>query len=189
MDIALKIVLEFDEAKKEYACSAIKHSTPCGAALGGSVLESYNRTYECDPTSIFGGIVAFNSTVDENTAKKLVKIFLEIVIAKDFTPEALEVLKMMPGTKVVVTPGMIELGEKEDEYNKTFGTEFSKEWNLMQKDGGQLFSYFQQDKDAKFLCLYASDFDGNQIIFNNQIISTTDDDEVLARKSAKIEAV
>ena len=55
MDIALKIVLEFDEAKKEYACSAIKHSTPCGAALGNSVLESYNRTYECDPTSIFGG--------------------------------------------------------------------------------------------------------------------------------------
>ena len=70
---------------------------------------------------------------------------------------------------------------------KTFGDEYKKEWKNMQSDGGQLFSYFQQDKDAKFLCLYASDFDGNQIIFNNQIISTTDDDEVLARKSAKIE--
>lgn len=70
---------------------------------------------------------------------------------------------------------------------KTFGDEYKKEWKNMQSDGGQLFSYFQQDKDAKFLCLYASDFDGNQIIFDNQIISTTDDDEVLARKSAKIE--
>lgn len=70
---------------------------------------------------------------------------------------------------------------------KTFGDEYKKEWKNMQSNGGQLFSYFQQDKDAKFLCLYASDFDGNQIIFDNQIISTTDDDEVLARKSAKIE--
>lgn len=70
---------------------------------------------------------------------------------------------------------------------KTFGDEYKKEWKNMNNDGGQLFSYFQQDKDAKFLCLYASDFSNNQIIFNNQIISTTDDDEVLARKSAKIE--
>ena len=70
---------------------------------------------------------------------------------------------------------------------KTFGDEYKKEWNNMNNYGGQLFSYFQQDKDAKFLCLYTSDFDGNQIIFDNKIISTTDDDEVLARKSAKIE--
>lgn len=70
---------------------------------------------------------------------------------------------------------------------KTFGDEYKKEWKNMQSNGGQLFSYFQQDKDAKFLCLYASDFSDNQIIFDNQIISTTDDDEVLARKSAKIE--
>lgn len=70
---------------------------------------------------------------------------------------------------------------------KTFGNEYKKEWNNMNNYGGQLFSYFQQDKDAKFLCLYTSDFDGNQIIFDNKIISTTDDDEVLARKSAKIE--
>lgn len=70
---------------------------------------------------------------------------------------------------------------------KTFGDEYKKEWKNMNNYGGQLFSYFQQDKDAKFLCLYTSDFDGNQIIFDNKIISTTDDDEVLARKSAKIE--
>lgn len=70
---------------------------------------------------------------------------------------------------------------------KTFGNEYKKEWNNMNNYGGQLFSYFQQDKDAKFLCLYTSDFSNNQIIFDNKIISTTDDDEVLARKSAKIE--
>ena len=70
---------------------------------------------------------------------------------------------------------------------KTFGDEYKKEWNNMNNYGGQLFSYFQQDKDAKFLCLYTSDFSNNQIIFDNKIISTTDDDEVLARKSAKIE--
>ena len=70
---------------------------------------------------------------------------------------------------------------------KTFGDEYKKEWNNMNNYGGKLFSYFQQDKDAKFLCLYTSDFSNNQIIFDNKIISTTDDDEVLARKSAKIE--
>lgn len=70
---------------------------------------------------------------------------------------------------------------------KTAGAEFNKEWNNMQKDGGQLFSYFQQDKDAKFLCLYTSDFTGNETIFENKIIVTTDDEEILAQKSAKVE--
>ena len=127
MDIALKIVLEFDEAKNEYACSAIKHSTPCGAALGSNVLEAYTRTYNCDPTSIFGGIVAFNSTVDEATAKELVKIFLEIVIAKDFTPDALEVLKTKNNLRVI-----------------KYKTNTSDKINLVKVDGGLLV----QDEDS-----------------------------------------
>lgn len=101
MDIALKIVSEFDESKKEFCCSAIKHSTPCGAALGEDVFDAYNKTYLCDSVSIFGGIVAFNSTVDEKTAKELVKTFLEIVIAKDFTEEALKILKTKNNLRVI----------------------------------------------------------------------------------------
>lgn len=97
MDIALKIVSEFEEC----ACSAVKHSTPCGAALGKDVLEAYKKTYECDSVSIFGGIVAFNKEVNEDTAKELVKIFLEIVIAPNFTEEALKVLRTKNNLRVI----------------------------------------------------------------------------------------
>ena len=101
MDIALKIVSEFDESKKEFACSAIKHSTPCGASLGENVFDAYNKTYECDSVSIFGGIVAFNTVVDEITAKELNKTFLEIVIARDFTEDALKILKTKNNLRII----------------------------------------------------------------------------------------
>jgi len=89
MDIAWKVVCEFDEI----ACCALKHNTPCGVAIGNSVLDTYKKAYECDPMSIFGGIVAFNKKVDKETAEELVKIFLEVVIAPDFDEDALLVLK------------------------------------------------------------------------------------------------
>ena len=89
MDIAWKVVCEFNET----ACCALKHNTPCGVAIGSSVLDTYKKAYECDPMSIFGGIVAFNKKVDKETAEELVKIFLEVVIAPDFDEDALLVLK------------------------------------------------------------------------------------------------
>ena len=69
----------------------VKHSTPCGAAIGKDIHEAYVKAYECDPVSIFGGIVALNKEVDKATAEELVKIFLEIVIAPSFTEEAFSV--------------------------------------------------------------------------------------------------
>ena len=97
MDIAWKVVCEFDEI----ACCALKHNTPCGVAIGNSVLDTYKKAYECDPMSIFGGIVAFNKKVDKETAEELVKIFLEVVIAPDFDEDALEVLKGKKNLRVV----------------------------------------------------------------------------------------
>lgn len=129
MDIALKIVSEFDESKKEYSCSAIKHSTPCGAALGENVFDAYNKTYQCDSVSIFGGIVAFNSSVDERTAKELNKIFLEIVIAKDFTEEALKILKTKNNLRII-----------------KYKTKPNDKINLVKVDGGLLV----QDEDNLF---------------------------------------
>lgn len=67
----MEIVNEFDEP----ACSAIKHSTPCGAVVS-KLLEVYQKAYECDPVSIFGGIVAVNKEVDEETAAEMAKILL-----------------------------------------------------------------------------------------------------------------
>lgn len=97
MDIAWKVVSEFDEI----ACCALKHNTPCGAAIADTVYDSYMKTFECDDTSIFGGIVAFNRTVDKKTAEELVKIFLEIVAAPGFDEDALEVLKTKKNLRVI----------------------------------------------------------------------------------------
>ncbi|MEW8957429.1 MAG: bifunctional phosphoribosylaminoimidazolecarboxamide formyltransferase/IMP cyclohydrolase, partial [Clostridium sp.] len=97
IDIAWKVVNEFDEI----ACCALKHNSPCGVALGENVLDAYEKAYKCDPISIFGGIVAFNHIVDEETAKKLREIFLEVIIANDFTEEALEILKSKKNLRVI----------------------------------------------------------------------------------------
>lgn len=97
MDIAWKLVNEFDEI----CCCALKHSTPCGVALGKSPLEAYLGAYECDKVSIFGGIVAFNKEVDEESANELVKIFLEIIIAPSFSPKALEILKTKKNLRLI----------------------------------------------------------------------------------------
>lgn len=97
MDLAYKVVSEF----KEITCCAVKHSTPCGVAIGSTVDEAYKKTYECDPISIFGGIIAFNAEVNQSTAEKLNEIFLEIVIAPDFSKEALEVFQSKKNLRII----------------------------------------------------------------------------------------
>ncbi|STD55114.1 bifunctional phosphoribosylaminoimidazolecarboxamide formyltransferase/IMP cyclohydrolase [Empedobacter falsenii] len=97
MDLAYKVVSEFEET----TCCAVKHSTPCGVAIGENVLEAYEKAYECDPMSIFGGIIAFNKEVDGKTAVELNKIFLEIVIAPSFTEEALEIFKAKKNVRII----------------------------------------------------------------------------------------
>ncbi|NLT18293.1 MAG: bifunctional phosphoribosylaminoimidazolecarboxamide formyltransferase/IMP cyclohydrolase, partial [Clostridiales bacterium] len=80
---------------------AVKHANPCGVATAGSIYEAYFKAYEADPVSIYGGIVACNGTVDQRTANEMVKIFLEIVIAPDYTDEALEVLRTKKNLRVL----------------------------------------------------------------------------------------
>ena len=88
-DAALSTVLEFSDV----AAVAIKHNNPCGVALSKtSVADAFRKAKTSDPVSIFGGVIAFNRPVDEETAKELKEIFLEIVIAPSFTPEAKAVL-------------------------------------------------------------------------------------------------
>ncbi|NUU98736.1 phosphoribosylaminoimidazolecarboxamide formyltransferase [Marinitoga sp. 1154] len=97
IDIAWKIVNEFDEK----VCCAVKHQTPCGVAVGKTNYEAYKKAYECDPISIFGGIVAFNNKVTEDTAKEIKKIFLEVIIAPDFDNKALEILKKKKNLRII----------------------------------------------------------------------------------------
>lgn len=94
---AIELLKEFDET----TVVAVKHANPCGVASAPTVLEAYKTAYAADPVSIFGGIVAINDTVDKATAEEMVKIFLEIIIAPDFTEEALEVLKKKVNLRVL----------------------------------------------------------------------------------------
>lgn len=85
---ALEILAEFTEP----AAVCVKHTNPCGVAVGEDIETAYTRAYAGDPVSIFGGIVALNREVDKATATKLHEIFLEIILAPKFSPEALEIL-------------------------------------------------------------------------------------------------
>ena len=98
MDLCWKVVNEF---KNEMACCAVKHSTPCGVAIGNSPLETYRKTFECDPISIFGGIIAMNFKVDAATAEELNKTFLEFVMATDFDEAALEILRKKKNLRII----------------------------------------------------------------------------------------
>ena len=84
----LNIAREFDEP----FCVGVKHMNPCGSATGKTIDEAWEKAYEADKTSIFGGIVAANREIDLETAQMLKPIFLEIVMAPSFAPDALELL-------------------------------------------------------------------------------------------------
>jgi phosphoribosylaminoimidazolecarboxamide formyltransferase/IMP cyclohydrolase len=96
-DAAWQLVCDFDET----ACAIIKHTNPAGVALGTSPEEAYRRALATDPVSAFGGIVAFNRTVDERTARAVVEIFTEVVIAPDFEPDALDALRAKKNLRVL----------------------------------------------------------------------------------------
>jgi phosphoribosylaminoimidazolecarboxamide formyltransferase/IMP cyclohydrolase len=96
-DAAWQLVCDFDDT----ACAIIKHTNPAGAATGQAVAEAYRRALACDPVSAFGGIVAFNRTVDVAAAQAVVEIFVEVVIAPDFEDAALEELTAKKNLRVL----------------------------------------------------------------------------------------
>jgi phosphoribosylaminoimidazolecarboxamide formyltransferase/IMP cyclohydrolase len=85
---------------------AVKHANPCGAGLGASVLEAYERAFDVDPEAIFGGVVALNRTCDAACAEAMSKTFLEIILAPGFTDEALEILTRKKNTRLLSIEGI-----------------------------------------------------------------------------------
>ncbi len=94
---AIEILKEFDEP----TIVAVKHANACAICSDESIFEAYKKAYEADPTSIFGGIVASNEPIDKDTADMMKDIFLEVVIAPDYSDEALEILKQKPNLRVL----------------------------------------------------------------------------------------
>lgn len=97
MEIAWELSQEFDEI----CAVAVKHNTPCGVALGVNVYEAYKKAHDCDPVSVFGGIVALNHEIDGATAQLMNETFLEIVMAPSFSEEAMKELKKKKNLRIV----------------------------------------------------------------------------------------
>lgn len=127
-DAALQIVKEFEQP----AAVAVKHMNPCGVGVGEDASTAFAKAYEADQTSIFGGIIAFNRIVDEETAKQLHDIFLEIIVAPAFTEEASALLTKKKNLRLLTVP---------------FETKGETEKMLTSVAGGLLV----QDQDAKVL--------------------------------------
>lgn len=83
------------------ACVIVKHANPCGVAVGKDTFEAYSKAFQTDPTSAFGGIIAFNRTVDLAVAQAVSKQFVEVLMAPAYTPEALELFKAKANVRVL----------------------------------------------------------------------------------------
>lgn len=146
-DSALEAVKEF----KETACVIVKHNNPCGVALGSTAHQAFLNAKQCDPISSFGGIVAFNTEVDELVATELTDMFLEVIIAPEYTEKALDILSTKKNVRVLKTPPLSNLS---DSY-----------LDLKKVTGGALF----QDKDLGV----NADFDNIKVATTN---SPTDEE-------------
>lgn len=124
MEAAWSLAQEF----KEPACVIIKHTNPCGTALGKTPLEAYERALEADPVSAYGGIIAVNRVIDGDCARSMHEHFYEVILAPEFSPEAREIFADKKNLRLVV----IKRGEKDAQANSTIG------WKIKTIQGGFL---------------------------------------------------
>ena len=104
-DAAFELVAEFDPANGP-AVAIIKHANPCGVASGATFKAAYEKAFQCDQTSAFGGIIALNGTLDGETAEQICSIFTEVVIAPDATDEAKEIFAAKKNLRLLTTGGL-----------------------------------------------------------------------------------
>lgn len=99
---AIALLKEFDQP----AVVAVKHANPCGTATASELHQAYMKAYAADPVSIFGGIIAANRQIEENTAVEINKIFVEVVIAPSFSREALDILTQKKNIRLLLLPSI-----------------------------------------------------------------------------------
>lgn len=104
-DAAYELVAEFDP-KNSTACAIIKHANPCGVALGNNLIDAYKKALACDSVSAFGGILAFNRTLDGATAEEISKLFTEVIIAPGADDDARRILSAKKNLRLLVADGL-----------------------------------------------------------------------------------
>lgn len=152
---AVGLLMEFEEI----ACVIIKHNNPCGVATANEMKDAFTKARETDPVSAFGGIVGFNRKVDEETARELSGIFLEVIIAPGFDGKALEILTSKKNLRLVE---LKEIGERniykfDFEYRSIFGGLLVQERDLAHIDIDKLkiVSRRQPSKEEMKALLFA----------------------------------
>ena len=119
-DAAFELVAEFDPTESA-AVAIIKHANPCGVARGATLLEAYQNAFDCDRTSAFGGIVALNQPLDEATAKAIVEIFTEVVIAPGASDAAKAVFAGKKNLRLLTTDGLPDVKAPITTYRQVAG--------------------------------------------------------------------
>jgi phosphoribosylaminoimidazolecarboxamide formyltransferase / IMP cyclohydrolase len=104
-DAAYELVAEFDPAVSA-ACAIIKHANPCGVALAARPSEAYRKALACDPVSAFGGVLAFNRSLDGATAEEIAKLFTEVIIAPDADADARRILSSRRNLRLLIAGGL-----------------------------------------------------------------------------------
>lgn len=149
---ALSVVREF----KEPCAVAVKHNNPCGVATAKGLPLAVERAIKADPLSVFGGLLAFNRPLDRHSAEKLTGIFIEGLIAPDFSPDALDVLKSKKNLRVLRWPDMLSAPLPSRSIHEIMGgflvqtrdqtaSSWSKDWKLIGAEPSE-----EQKKDLLF---------------------------------------
>lgn len=122
-DAAYEIVAEFGDVRggASPAVAIIKHANPCGVATADDFITAYRNALSCDPVSAFGGIVALNGVLDEKTAKEIVKVFTEVVIAPEATEDAIAVFKKKKNLRLLIADGLPDPSESSLTYRNVAG--------------------------------------------------------------------
>lgn len=167
-DSALECVKEFEQP----ACVIVKHANPCGVALGNTLLEAYDRAYKTDPTSAFGGIIAFNRELDKDTAAAIIeRQFVEVIIAPQVSEDAKAVVAAKQNVR------LLECGSWQDQL--TDGFDFKRvnggllvqerDFGMVEKDELQVFSKRQPSEkeleDLLFTWKVAKYVKSNAIVY------------------------
>lgn len=164
-DAALECVREFESP----ACVIVKHANPCGVAVSGSLLDAYDAAFKTDPTSAFGGIIAFNRELDEATAKAIIeRQFVEVIIAPGVSEKALAVCASKQNVRVLSTSDLSQRGSGYD-WKRVNGGLLVQDKDLANMDQWQVVSKVQptdaQVQDLKFAWTVAKFVKSNAIVY------------------------
>lgn len=163
---ALELVKEFEEP----AAVAVKHMNPCGVAIGRTLHEAYQKAYEADTVSIFGGIIALNRTCDEQTAAAISKIFVEIVIAPAFDAAALSILQKKKDLRLLEVGSIDRSPPAGWDVKRVAGGYLVQEWDALQESAAawrgvtQMQTSPEQLADAHFAWRVCKHVKSNAIV-------------------------